>query len=113
MTRSLLIWHTGSYLPLQPAGRYGRTVWPKSALLLVVPHLRALTSEQGSVLSPLPCYFFILHSILDIFLDDHLIALRADCDTAAVATTVMPRSSLVGHSSRRKFSRLMPILFCG
>ena len=81
-------------LPFAPTGR---TVWPKLGLsiVLVVSPLCGLPFGQGSVFSPLRHRFLILHSILDILLDDHLVALRAACDTAAVATAMMSRSSLV------------------
>ena len=92
LTRSLLTWHTGSYLPLQARGRYG----PNSAL-----HRSCSLSFACSAFWIRICLslwrrrFLILHGIPDILLDDHLVALRATCDAAAVAIAVMPRSSLV------------------
>src|SRR5277367_5865401 len=92
LIRSLLTWHTGSYLPLQAAGRYG----PNSALHRSC-HLSFARSAFWTriCLSPLRRCFLILHGIPDILLDDHLVALRAACDTVAIATAVMSRSSLV------------------
>jgi hypothetical protein len=64
-------------------------------IVLVVSHLRAFAFWTRICLSPLLRCFLILHDILDILPDDHLVAPRAAWDTAAVAVAVMPGSSLV------------------
>ena len=62
--------------------------------LIVSPHLVTLPPEWGLVVPSGRRCFLVLHRVLDIFLDDHLVALRTAGEAATVATSLVPRSAL-------------------